>query len=74
MKHIVRGKTIVYVDFKCEADNAEDAKEMAEYEVGALTNFCGCGGIDKLIGVYNKDASIYPSEEIEWTDVEEISE
>lgn len=74
MKYIVRGKTIVYVDFECEADNAEDAKEMADYEIGSLTNYCGNGGVDKLVGVYNEDASIYPSDEIEWIDVEKLEE
>lgn len=74
MKYIVRGETMVYVDFECEAENAEEAREKAADEVWSLTSYYGNGGVDKLVGVYNEDASIYPSDEIEWNDVEKLEE
>ena len=57
-----------------EAENEEEAIKKAYDNVG-IDNYCGNGGVDKLIGVCNTDeatASIYADSEFEYLEVEEI--
>ena len=54
--------------------NKKEAIEKA-YDNVSIDNYCGNGGVDKLIGVCNTDvatASIYADNELEYTEVEEI--
>ena len=44
--------------------------DKANYELSSLTAFCGNGGTDKLIGVYEYDESVEASDYIEWNDTE----
>lgn len=73
-KYTVTGYANVVVKVTVEAENEEEAIEKAYDNVG-INNYCGNGGVDKLIGVCNTDeatASIYVDSEFEYLEVEEI--
>ena len=73
-KYIVSGKVTAWLSVELEAENAKEAIEKAYDNVG-IDNYCGNGGVDKLIGVCNTDeatASIYADSEFEYLEVEEI--
>lgn len=73
-KYIVTGYANVVVEVTVEAENEEEAIKKAYDNVG-IDNYCGNGGVDKLIGVCNTDeatASIYADSEFEYLEVEEI--
>lgn len=73
-KYIVTGYTRVNIEVTVEAKNKKEAIEKA-YENVSIDNYCGNGGYDKLIGVYDTDeatASIYADNELEYEEVEEI--
>lgn len=73
-KYIVTGYANVVVEVTVDAENEEEAIEKAYDNVG-IDNYCGNGGVDKLIGVCNTDeatASIYVDSEFEYLEVEEI--
>ena len=73
-RYTVTGYANVVVEVTVEAENEEEAIEKAYDNVG-IDNYCGNGGVDKLIGVCNTDeatASIYADNELEYTEVEEI--
>ena len=73
-KYIVTGDANVVVEVTVEAENEEEAIKKAYDNVG-IDNYCGNGGVDKLIGVCNTDeatASIYADSEFEYLEVEEI--
>ena len=74
-KYTVTGYANVVVEVTVEAENEEEAIEKAYDNVG-IDNYCGNGGVDKLIGVCNTDeatASIYVDSEFEYLEVEEIN-
>lgn len=75
-KYIVTGYANVVVEVTVEAENEEEAIEKAYDNVGVdVDNYCGNGGVDKLIGVCNTDevtASIYADSELDYVEVEEI--
>lgn len=74
-KYIVTGYANVVVEVTVEAENEEEAIKKAYDNVG-IDNYCGNGGVDKLIGVCNTDeatASIYADSEFEYLEVEEIN-
>ena len=74
-KYIVTGYTRVIVEVVVEAENKEDAIEKA-YDNVSIDSYCGNGGSDKLIGVWDTDeatVSIYPDSELEYEEVEEIN-
>lgn len=73
-KYTVTGYANVVVEVTVEAENEEEAIKKAYDNVG-IDNYCGNGGVDKLIGVCNTDeatASIYADSEFEYLEVEEI--
>lgn len=73
-KYIVTGYANVVVEVTVEAENEEEAIKKAYDNVG-IDNYCGNGGVDKLIGICNTDeatASIYADSEFEYLEVEEI--
>lgn len=74
-KYIVTGYTGVTVEVTVEAENKKEAIEKA-YDNVSIDSYCGNGGFDKLIGVFDTDeatASIYPDSELEYEEVEEIN-
>lgn len=73
-KYTVTGYANVVVEVTVEAENEEEAIKKAYDNVG-IDNYCGNGGVDKLIGGCNTDeatASIYADSEFEYLEVEEI--
>lgn len=73
-QYIVTGYTTVTVEVTVEAENEEEAIQKASQNV-SIDNYCGNGGVDKLIGVCDSDeaiASIYSDSELEFVDVEEV--
>lgn len=74
MKYKVYGKTEVYIEYTCEAENEEEAMDIAAQEIGGLTSYCGNGGFDKLVGISDSDGGIYPADEIEWENAEPIED
>lgn len=73
-KNTVTGYAKVIVEVTVDAENEEEAIEKAYDNVG-IDNYCGNGGVDKLIGVCNTNeatASIYADSELEYLEVEEI--
>lgn len=73
-KYIVTGYARVTVEVEVVAENKKDAIEKA-YDNVSIDNYCGNGGVDKLIGVCNTDeatVSIYADSEPEYLEVEEI--
>lgn len=73
-KYTVTGYANVVVEVAVEAENEEEALEKA-YQNVSIDNYCGNGGVDKLIGVCNTDeatASIYADSELDYVEVEEV--
>lgn len=73
-KYTVTGYANVVVEVTVEAENEEEALEKA-YQNVSIDNYCGNGGVDKLIGVCNTDeatASIYADSELDYVEVEEV--
>ena len=73
-KYIVTGYANVVVEVTVEAENEEEAIQKA-YDNASIDNYCGNGGVDKLIGVCDTDeatASIYADSELEFAEVEEV--
>lgn len=73
-KYTVTGYANVVVEVTVEAENEEEAIKKAYDNVG-IDNYCGNGGVDKLIGVCDTDeatAGIYVVDELEYVNAEEI--
>nr|UWI03311.1 MAG: RNA polymerase inhibitor [Bacteriophage sp.] len=73
-KYTVTGYANVVVKVTVEAENEEEAIKKAYDNVG-IDNYCGNGGVDKLIGGCDTDeatASIYVVDELEYAEVEEV--
>lgn len=71
-KYVVWGEVTVSVAIEVEADSEVEAFEVADEEFGGISNFCGNGGTDKLIGVYGENESIEAGEYVKWGSVDEI--
>lgn len=84
-KYRVYGKIVCFIDCKVEIsqDRVNEAMERGDsinelvieeaYETfGGVTCFAGNGGSDKIIGVSGSGESIYPCDEFEFNEVEEI--
>lgn len=69
-KYRVCGTTTVTVYKEVWANNEEEACEKAYKELDTLTEYCGNGGIDKLIGVDGHDESVSADDFIHYDDVE----
>lgn len=71
-KYIVSGKVTAFISVEVEAENEEQAIEMAYEECSGPSSYVGNGGYDKLIGVYGSNVSINCDNEVEYTEVEEV--
>lgn len=69
-KYKVYGTTTVTVTKEVWALDEDDAYKKADMELSNLTAFCGNGGDDKLIGVYEMDESISADDCIVYDDIE----
>ncbi len=69
-KYRVYGTTVVEVVKEVWANSEEEAYEKAENQLRRLTEYCGNGGYDKLIGVEDDDESVTSNEDIEYDDCE----
>lgn len=56
-KYLVTVPYIVWVNVEVEADNEEEAKDIATEKSG-LNSYCGNGDSDKLVGVSGQGVSI----------------
>jgi hypothetical protein len=73
-KYSVRGTTVVTVTKEVWANSEEEAYEKAFNRLNCLTAFCGNGGVDKLIGVYDDDESVEADDTIQYDDIEELED
>lgn len=73
-KYSVRGTTVVTVTKEVWANSEEEAYDKAWRQLSCLTAFCGNGGTDKLIGVYESDESVSADDNIEYDDIEELED
>ena len=71
-KYRVCGTTTVTVYKEVWANDEEEPLSKADTTLDYLTAFCGNGGIDKLIGVYESDESVAANSCIDWNDTEEL--
>lgn len=67
-KYRVYGTTVVSVTKEVWAIDEEDAYKKAANAISGLTAFVGNGGYDKLVGVYDDDASVSADDSIEYDD------
>lgn len=73
-KYRVCGNTTVTVYKEIWANDEDEAIDKAYDELQSLTAFCGNGGTDKLIGVYEYNESISADDYITWDDTELLEE
>ena len=73
-KYSVRGTTVVTVTKEVWANSEQEAYEKAWNKLDCLTQFCGNGGTDKLIGVYGYDESVSAYDTINYDDIEELED
>ena len=71
-KFLVWGTVPVSVCIEVEADNEDDAYDVAYDKFGGVTGFVGNGGMGKLIGVTGSKESINHGDEVDWDNCEEI--
>ena len=64
-----KGTLTVYVEV--EAENKDEAIEKAEEVDTSISQFCGNGGCDKLIGVYDSDEGEISIEGDDWLEISE---
>lgn len=75
MKYRVYSHATVVCSMGVEADNEEEAIEIADDEFGGLTNYAGMGSCNCLVGVLDSDDErcIFPDTEVEFDDAERIA-
>ena len=73
-KYRVCGTTTVTVYKEVWAANEEEAYDKAFRNLNCLTAFCGNGGTDKLVGVYESDESIAADDTVEYDDIEVLED
>ena len=70
-KYAVHGVVEVEVVKEVWANSESEAYDKAHDELSTLTEYCGNGGTDKLIGVDGPDESVFTcSNDIEYNDIE----
>ena len=69
-KYKVYGTVQVSVYKEVWANSEDEAYEKASEELDELTEYCGNGGIDRLIGVENEGESVAADGIIEYNDIE----
>ena len=57
-KFYVNGSVEIGVTIEVEAETKEEAIEKAYEQMPYLQNFCGNGGTDQIVGVYDKSVSL----------------
>lgn len=72
-RYMVYGKALVDVQIEVEAEDREEALEMAYNTLDDLEAYAGNGGMDKIVGVDLEEAAICPNG-IEYEDVEYLGE
>lgn len=73
-KYRVFGTTVVEVVKEVWANSEEEAYDKASKQLNSLTEYCGNGGYDKLIGVDGSDESVAANENIEYDDCEVLED
>lgn len=74
-KYAVHGVVEVEVIKEVWAHNEDEAYEKASNQLTSLTEYCGNGGYDKLIGVEEDGESVSTcSNEIDYNDIELLEE
>lgn len=73
-KFKVYGITTVAVSKEIWAHTEDEAMEKAWQQLPSLTAFCGNGSTDKLVGVYDHDASVDVIEDIAYDEAEVIED
>lgn len=71
MKYDVHGTVPVVVHITVEAENGDQAMEIAAQKFKGIHEYMGNGGSDKLIGVEGKNESITIDGEVEFDDYTE---
>ena len=73
-KYRVAGTTTVTVYKEVWANSESEAYDKAYRELSCLTEYCGNGGCDKLIGVDGHDESVSVDGYIEYNDTEVLED
>ena len=73
-KYRVYGTTTVSVVKEIWANNEDEAYDKAYRQLDSLTEYCGNGGYDKLVGVDGDDERVSAGDEIIYDDIEMIEE
>ena len=69
-KYRVYGTTVVEVVKEVWANSEEEAYEKAENKLACLTEYCGNGSFDRLVGVEEDGESVAANNDIEYDDCE----
>ena len=73
-KYKVYGTTTVSVVKEVWANSEEEAYEKAQNQLDSLTEYCGNGGYDKLVGVDGDDESVACYDSICYDDITVVEE
>lgn len=73
-KYRVCGTTTVTVVKEVWANSEDEAFDRAQNELDSLTEYCGNGGYDKLIGVDGEYESVAVYDSIRYDEIEEIED
>ena len=70
----VRGTYTITVLKRVKANDEQEALELAERHFSGITEYCGNGGYDKLVGVDNDSESVEAEDYIEWQEAYETDD
>lgn len=73
-KYRVCGTTTVTVYKEVWANSEDEAYDKAQRQLDSLTEYCGNGGYDKLVGVDGDDESVSADDFIHYDDVEVLED
>ena len=73
-KYKVHGTITVNVTKEVWANSEDEAYDRAQNELDTLTEYCGNGGYDKLIGVEGEDENVSVYDSICYDDIEVIED
>lgn len=73
-KYRVYGTTTVSVVKEVWANSEDEAYDRAQNELDSLTEYCGNGGYDKLVGVDGEDERVACYDSICYDDIEVIED
>lgn len=70
----VYGHANVICNMRVKANSEEEAIEIANNEFGGLTNYCGMGGTEHLLGVLTSadNRCVLPDSDVEFDDCQEV--